>query len=60
MRPPRAASVSAANSGDSIAVICLSLGYESESAFSTAFKRLMGCCSPRQYRRGRNLATASP
>jgi len=39
-------------SGDSIAVISLALGYESESAFSTAFKRVMGC-SPRQYSRGR-------
>jgi AraC-like DNA-binding protein len=36
-----------ANSTDPISVISLSLGYESESAFSTAFKRLMGC-SPRQ------------
>ena len=33
-----------------ISVIALSLGYESESAFSTAFKRLKGC-SPRQYGR---------
>ncbi|GAP96817.1 AraC family transcriptional regulator [Leptolyngbya sp. NIES-2104] len=37
-----------ANSSDSVSVIALSLGYESESAFSTAFKRIMGC-SPRQY-----------
>ncbi len=42
------------NSGDSISVISQSLGYESESAFSTAFKRVMGC-SPRQYSRGRDL-----
>jgi AraC-like DNA-binding protein len=42
-----------ANSGDPISVIALSLGYESESAFSTAFKRVMGC-SPRQYSRDRN------
>ena len=42
-----------ANSSDPISVIALSLGYESESAFSTAFKRVMGC-SPRQYGRGRN------
>jgi AraC-like DNA-binding protein len=48
-----------ANSDDPIAVISLSLGYESESAFSTAFKRVMGC-SPRQYSRGRNLAAVSP
>ena len=39
-------------SGDPISVISPALGYESESAFSTAFKRVMGC-SPRQYgRRG--------
>ena len=36
------------HSTDPISVIALSLGYESESAFSTAFKRVMGC-SPRQY-----------
>jgi AraC-like DNA-binding protein len=42
------------NSGDSISVIALSLGYESESAFGKAFKRVMGC-SPRQYGRGRGL-----
>src|SRR6202034_3561712 len=41
-----------ANSSDPISVIALSLGYESESAFSTAFKRVMGC-SPRQYSRDR-------
>jgi AraC-like DNA-binding protein len=46
------------NSSDSISVIALSLGYESESAFSTAFKRVMGC-SPRQYGRGRNPASPS-
>jgi AraC-like DNA-binding protein len=40
-----------ANSTDPISAISLSLGYESESAFSTAFKRVMGC-SPRQYTRG--------
>jgi AraC-like DNA-binding protein len=38
------------NTGDPIATIALSLGYESESAFSTAFKRVMGC-TPRQYGR---------
>ena len=42
------------NSSDSVAVISLSLGYESESAFSTAFKRVMGC-SPRQYGRADRL-----
>jgi AraC-like DNA-binding protein len=46
-----------ATSGDPISVIALSLGYESESAFSTAFKRVMGR-SPRQY--GRGLSPASP
>ncbi|MCX5569252.1 AraC family transcriptional regulator [Kaistia nematophila] len=39
-----------ANSRDSVSSIALSFGYESESAFSTAFKRVMGC-SPRQYGR---------
>jgi AraC-like DNA-binding protein len=38
------------NSSDPISSIALSLGYESESAFSKAFKRRMGC-SPRQYAR---------
>jgi AraC-like DNA-binding protein len=47
------------NASDSISVIALSLGYESESAFSTAFKRVMGC-SPRQYSRGRMSASRSP
>jgi AraC-like DNA-binding protein len=41
------------NSNDPISVVAQSLGYESESAFSTAFKRVMGC-TPRQYDRGRN------
>jgi AraC-like DNA-binding protein len=40
------------NSGDSISVIASSLGYESESAFGKAFRRVMGC-SPRQYSHGR-------
>lgn len=43
------------NSQDPVSVISLSLGYESESAFSTAFKRVMGV-SPRQYSRAANLA----
>jgi len=47
-----------ANSSDPVSVIALSLGYESESAFSTAFKRVMGC-SPRQYGRGRAPASSS-
>ena len=40
------------SSDDPISVISPALGYESESAFSTAFKRVMGC-SPRQYGRRR-------
>jgi AraC-like DNA-binding protein len=40
------------HSRDSLAEIAVALGYESESAFSTAFKRLNGC-SPRQYGRTR-------
>ncbi|MDX3924590.1 MAG: AraC family transcriptional regulator [Shinella sp.] len=39
------------NSSDSVATIAISLGYESESAFSAAFKRIMSC-SPRQFSRG--------
>lgn len=39
-----------ANSSEPIGTIALSLGYESESAFSTAFKRVMAR-SPRQYGR---------
>jgi AraC-like DNA-binding protein len=37
-----------ANSRDSIAVIAYAVGYESDSAFSAAFRRVMGC-SPRQF-----------
>ena len=44
------------NSDDPISVIAVTLGYESESAFSTAFRRVMGC-SPRQYGRVRNPAS---
>jgi AraC-like DNA-binding protein len=47
------------NSKDPVAAIALSLGYESESAFSTAFKRVMGC-SPRQYGRERHQAAPAP
>src|SRR5271165_5890416 len=47
------------NSGDPVSAIALSLGYESESAFSTAFKRVMGC-SPRQYGRNGNSPSHSP
>jgi AraC-like DNA-binding protein len=41
------------NSKEPVSVIARSLGYESEAAFSTAFKRVMGC-SPRQYGHGRD------
>ena len=37
------------NSSDSIYEIASSLGYDSESAFSAAFKRILGC-SPRRYK----------
>jgi AraC-like DNA-binding protein len=46
------------NSSDPVSAIALSLGYESESAFSTAFRRVTGR-SPRQYGRGRNGASDS-
>ncbi len=46
------------DSNDSISVIASSLGYESESAFGKAFKRVMGC-SPRQYSRGRGFPPCS-
>ncbi|PRD50050.1 AraC family transcriptional regulator [Phyllobacterium myrsinacearum] len=45
------------NSSDPVSAIALSLGYDSESAFSTAFKRVMGC-SPRQYSRDGNAASS--
>jgi AraC-like DNA-binding protein len=51
------------SSSESVTTIAASLGYESESAFRTAFKRVMGC-SPRQYAlraRGRvNVDTDEP
>jgi AraC-like DNA-binding protein len=46
------------HSTDPVSAIALSLGYESESAFSTAFKRVMDA-SPRKYGRGRNRASSS-
>jgi len=46
------------NSTDPVSAISHELGYESESAFSTAFKRVMGC-SPRQYARSRNSPSPS-
>jgi len=42
------------NSGDGLGTIAQSLGYESESAFGKAFRRVMGC-SPRQYARSTML-----
>jgi len=44
------------HSGESIPGIALSLGYESESAFSTAFKRVMGS-SPRAFARSEAMKT---
>lgn len=38
------------NSSDGLSAIAQSLGYESQSAFGKAFRRVMGC-SPRQYTR---------
>jgi AraC-like DNA-binding protein len=46
------------NSTDPVSVISLAVGYESEAAFSTAFKRAMGC-SPRQYGRSDQLGSAA-
>jgi AraC-like DNA-binding protein len=46
-----------ANSTEPLSVIARSLGYESESAFSTAFKRIMGC-SPRQFSRRHSSSLA--
>jgi len=45
-------------SKDPVARIAQSLGYESEAAFSTAFKRVMGC-SPRHYRLAQDTTPAS-
>jgi AraC-like DNA-binding protein len=42
-------------SGEPVSVVAQALGYESESAFSTAFKRVMGR-SPRAYCRERTVA----
>jgi AraC-like DNA-binding protein len=46
------------HTADAVSGIALSLGYESESAFSKAFKRVMGC-SPRHYARGCNSSSDS-
>lgn len=43
-----------------ISLIAMQVGYESESAFSSAFKRVAGL-SPKHYRNGRRLPqTSSP
>lgn len=42
-----------ANTSDSVSEIAQSLGYESGSAFTKAFKKIMGC-SPREYSRSQN------
>jgi AraC-like DNA-binding protein len=42
------------HSKDAISVVALSLGYESESAFGKAFKRIMGC-SPMEHSRQASL-----
>lgn len=42
-----------ATTGDPVSVVARSLGYDSESAFSNAFRRTMGC-SPRRYVRDRS------
>ncbi|WP_158906843.1 AraC family transcriptional regulator [Burkholderia sp. L27(2015)] len=47
------------NSGESIPRIATSLGYESESAFGKAFKRVIGC-SPRQHSRQTAATTSRP
>ena len=46
------------SSTDPVSAISLALGYESEAAFSTAFKRVMGC-SPRRYGRGDRLESVA-
>ena len=46
------------SSDESISAIASSLGYESESAFGKAFRRVMGC-SPRQYSRSDSAAPRS-
>lgn len=43
---------------ENVSAIAFSLGYESESSFSTAFKRVMAC-SPSQYRRRNALDAIS-
>jgi len=45
------------NSSEGLSAIAEALGYESESAFGKAFRRVMGC-SPRQYTRSTVLRAA--
>lgn len=45
--------------GQSVASIAPDLGYESESAFTTAFKRVMGC-TPRDYGRQQKTGIVTP
>jgi AraC-like DNA-binding protein len=45
----RLAAADLRNGNNSVSSIALALGYESESAFSNAFKRIMGC-APKHYR----------
>jgi len=47
------------NLSEPVSAIALSLGYQSESAFSTAFKRTIGI-SPRSYAETRGLRTGIP
>jgi AraC-like DNA-binding protein len=47
------------DSSDGLSSIAKSLGYESESAFGKAFRRVMGC-SPRQYPRRSSALCAMP
>jgi AraC-like DNA-binding protein len=46
-----------AASREPLAQIAQSLGYKSENAFNTAFKRVM-CCSPRRYARAETISAA--
>lgn len=46
------------NGSENVATIAFSLGYQSESSFSTAFKRIM-FCSPMQYRRRLSASPAT-
>ena len=46
------------NSEEPVSMISSWVGYETESAFGKAFRRVWGC-SPREYRRGINLKTSS-